>query len=354
MLKVVIVDDEKMIRDGLVYTMPWDEMKIEVVGSAENGKVALDIIREKKPNLVLTDIRMPEMDGIELLKVLKSEMPNTKVVILSGYDDFQYAQSALKYGAVDYLVKPVNADELIKLLEDFQKSIQESLDADLVQLNLQNLIDSELELYVTALRTTHQDNAFLIVDKIYEKIIAKQLPLEQYYKICMELVNLICMRIKKYNYDLEDEISSLLPDIYLGLNKITKKEELKDWMYELTSKFFSILDDKNGDNYRLVIRKAVEYIEENYSEDISAQKVAKEVYLNANYFSHIFKKIKKESFTDYLNKVRIEKAKELLAGNLYKVYEISSMVGYNDYKYFSMIFKKLVGVTPTEFNKLTK
>jgi len=354
LLKVVIVDDEKMIRDGLVHTMPWDKMQIEVVGSAENGRVALNIIREKKPNLVLTDIRMPEMDGIELLKALKTEMPNTKVVILSGYDDFQYAQSALKYGAVDYLVKPVNADELIKLLEDFKKSIQASLDADFVQLNLQNLIDNELELYVTALRTGNQENAFSMVDKIYEKVIAKQLPLEQYYKICMELVNLICMRIKKYNYNVEDAISSLLTDIYIGLNKITKVEELKEWMYELTSKFYSILDEKSGDNYRLVIRKAVEYIDEHYSEDISAQKVAREVYLNANYFSHIFKKLKKESFTDYLNKVRIEKAKELLAGNLYKVYEVSSMVGYSDYKYFSMIFKKFVGVTPTEFNKLTK
>lgn len=352
MIKVVIVDDEKMIRDGLVYTMPWDELQIEVVGSAGNGRAALDIIREKKPNLVFTDIRMSEMDGIELLQVLKQEMPNVKVVILSGYDDFQYAQKALKLGALDYLVKPVNADELIKLLEDFKKSVKSDIDADIIKLNLQTLIDNELEQYITAVRSGNREKAFAVADKIYEKSINIELPLEQYNKICIEILNLICSKIRKY--DLEDAISNSFTELYLEIYKIFKKEEFKEWIYDFTKRLFFIIADKNSDNYRLVIRKAIEYIDAHYSEDISAQKIAQVVFLNPNYFSHLFKKIKKESFTDYLNKVRIEQAKQLLRDNLYKVYEVSDMVGYSDYKYFSSIFKKLVGVTPTEYNKLPK
>lgn len=351
MIKVLIVDDEKMVRDGLVYTMPWDKLNIEIVGSVGNGKAALELIREKKPQVVLTDIMMPEMDGIELLKIVKEEMPNIKFVILSGYDDFQYAQVALKYGVIDYLVKPVDADELTQLMERIRDSLQDEISFDKEKIYFQKEIESSLEQYIVAVRTGNKQTAINIVDSIFGKETIKSMPMEQYHKLSIDIVNTICIMLERYGVELGDAVHESYPSHYMEIFNITTIEDLKQWMNEFTERIIMLVDENNGD-YRLVITKAMEYINSHYFEDLSVQKVAQTVFLNSNYFSHLFKKIRKESFTDYLNKVRIDKAKSLLSQNLYKVYEVSDMVGYSDYKYFSSVFKKLVGVSPTEFNKL--
>lgn len=354
MIKVLIVDDEKMVRDGLVYTMPWKELGIEVVGAAANGKAALEIIREKKPQVVLTDIMMPEMNGLELLEIIKAEIPNIKVVILSGYDDFQYAQKALKSGVVDYLVKPVDADELTQLMERIGDSLQEDLTFDKDKLYFQKEIEDELEKYIVAIRAGKNQAALSTISGIFGKETIKNLPIEKYHKLSVDIVNTICLMLEKYGVELENTVNESYPGHYLELLNITSVQELSEWMQEFTKRIILLFDDNNGENYKMVISKAIDFIDNHYYEDLSVQRVAQNVYLNSNYFSHLFKKIRKESFTDYLNKVRIEKAKSLLTENIYKVYEVSDMVGYSDYKYFSSVFKKLVGVSPTEYNKLGK
>ncbi|MGI6070214.1 MAG: response regulator transcription factor [Blautia sp.] len=121
MMKLVIVEDEDIIREGLISYVDWAEMGYEVVGEAMDGKMGLDIIREKKPDVVLTDIRMPVMDGLQMLGELRKEKNDTSVVILSGYEDFEYARSAMKLGVSEYILKPLN----IKKLQDAMVRIYE-------------------------------------------------------------------------------------------------------------------------------------------------------------------------------------------------------------------------------------
>jgi two-component system response regulator YesN len=119
----MIVDDEPFIRKGIITSIDWQAYDIEVVGEASNGKEALTKALELKPHIVLTDIRMPIMDGLEFSKLLKEQLPGTRVVILSGYDDFAYAREAVRLGARDYLLKPAGAQELISLVLKLKEEI---------------------------------------------------------------------------------------------------------------------------------------------------------------------------------------------------------------------------------------
>ena len=105
MLKVLIVEDEEMIRKGIVLTVDWAALDCVVVGEAANGLEGLEAARRLEPSLIITDLKMPQMDGIEMLRTLRAEGCNAYVIILTAYDNFSYAQSALRLGAVDYLLK---------------------------------------------------------------------------------------------------------------------------------------------------------------------------------------------------------------------------------------------------------
>ncbi|MGP1418195.1 MAG: response regulator transcription factor [Sphaerochaetaceae bacterium] len=137
MYKLLIVDDEIWIRQRLCETVDWKSIEIDTVLSARNGKEALEISRESHPDLLITDIRMPIIDGIGLLKNFENEGIQVKTIILSGYDEFQYAQQAMKFGVKEYLLKPIDAVQLLEAAkrcineikaESKQKSILESLD----------------------------------------------------------------------------------------------------------------------------------------------------------------------------------------------------------------------------------
>ena len=112
MLKVLIVEDEEMIRKGIVLTVDWAALDCVVVGEAANGLEGLEAARRLEPSLIITDLKMPQMDGIEMLRTLRAEGCNAYVIILTAYDNFRYAQSALRLGAVDYLLKPFHDGDL--------------------------------------------------------------------------------------------------------------------------------------------------------------------------------------------------------------------------------------------------
>lgn len=118
MYKVLIVDDEKNIRERLVTLFPWHEAGFQVVGSACDGREALERIEQHNPHVVLTDIRMPEMNGLELAQTVQETYPNMKVLILSAYDDFKYAQDAIRFGVKGYLLKPVMKEEIMGVMHD--------------------------------------------------------------------------------------------------------------------------------------------------------------------------------------------------------------------------------------------
>ena len=117
MMKVIITDDEIQIRKGLRMKVDWEEEGFQIAGEASNGKEALELLRNMDIDLVITDMRMPIMDGIELAKRCQQEFPTVKVIVLSGYSDFEYVRGSMKEGVKDYLLKPVAPDELVEALQ---------------------------------------------------------------------------------------------------------------------------------------------------------------------------------------------------------------------------------------------
>lgn len=130
MYKLLLVDDENQIRAGLRKILNWEEYGIQICGEASDGKQALAMIEKWHPQIILTDIKMPEMDGISLLREIREKGLAIKVIVLSGYDDFSLVRQTMRYGAVDYLLKPVGKNELIQIIEELLDQLEAPEDAE--------------------------------------------------------------------------------------------------------------------------------------------------------------------------------------------------------------------------------
>ena len=124
-IKVFICEDESIVREGLRDMIPWEKYGFEFVGDAPDGEMALPMIRKLKPDAIITDITMPFMDGLSLCRIVMGELPNTKIIIISGYSDFEYARKAIELGVEQYLLKPVTRADMIKALEGIKQKITE-------------------------------------------------------------------------------------------------------------------------------------------------------------------------------------------------------------------------------------
>lgn len=123
MYKVLLADDEQLIVEGLARVMPWERLGCTVVGMASDGREGLALIREKKPDILFTDIRMPNMDGLAMLAAVKSEFPAMQVCVLTAFRDFDYAQEAIRLGVCRYLLKPSKMDELHEAIQEMTKRL---------------------------------------------------------------------------------------------------------------------------------------------------------------------------------------------------------------------------------------
>ncbi len=154
MLKVVVVEDEALVRKGIVLAVDWAGVGCAVVGEAADGQEGLEVIRRYKPDLIVTDIKMPRMDGLEMVRTLRAEGNDAFVVILTAYSDFSYAQSAVKLGAVDYLLKPFHDGELEAVVERVQRRVRENAaqyDPKVCVLNIQDYVQEKSKYVMEAL-----------------------------------------------------------------------------------------------------------------------------------------------------------------------------------------------------------
>lgn len=270
---ILIVDDEKNIRTGLQVGIPWSNVGVGNVYTAENGEEALRLMSEKSISIVISDIRMGGIDGIELGNRVSKLYPKIKIILLSGYQEFEYAQSALRFGAVDYLLKPVKIKTILEKVSQIVSSM-------------------------------------------------------------------------KAEYERENIDQKIVESNSLSDNKGIVQHE----------KFFG--EDKNLSVYNNVFSPmtllAIDYVNKYFMDAINVECVAEFVGRSNNYFSSQFKKELRITFIEYLTRVRIEQAKLLLEGTTMLTYEISDKVGFNDYKYFSTVFRKYTGLSPSQYRKCDK
>jgi len=126
--KIMLVDDEEEVRKSIINKIDWADAGFEVIGDAENGKDALEKIEQNEPDVVLTDIKMPYMDGLTMAETIRQLYPSVKIVIFSGFDEFEYAKKAIKLNVIEYILKPVNVEELTAILKKIKKNLDEEIE----------------------------------------------------------------------------------------------------------------------------------------------------------------------------------------------------------------------------------
>lgn len=194
MLKVFLVEDESIVREGLKNNIPWQEYGYQFTGEASDGEMALPMIRKIRPNVLITDIKMPFMDGLALSRIVTQEIPDIKIVIISGYDEFEYAQQAIRVGVEQYLLKPITKGTLRRVLTE----IREKIEMEQEQKSYLETFQNEMKEYEDYSRRNFLEKVFggvFSVRQIYEEAAKISLDLDG---PCYNLV-LLSLQVKRQN-----------------------------------------------------------------------------------------------------------------------------------------------------------
>jgi two-component system, response regulator YesN len=515
-MKALIVDDEKHVREGLLLLAEWEKYGIDTILEAEDGEEAIKLINEYHPEIIFTDMRMPKRDGINLLKWIHSSNLNSKTIVVSGYDDFEYLRNAIYYKSFDYILKPIDPEILNETLERAVTEWQDQALFRKSQVEDNKVINEVKQLYWDRLFSSllHKSQISQVdIEKIEKQfsvnihqkpliaaVIQVKTMIDNVFQgdsdlcffslnnICNEFLNRdhsgVCFRnlnkkselvivfwnhrnisfllnqihssifqftkvrctialgepashlkvayesahqvFKKHNlvekkkivtpkdiisrhsmylldYSQEfiwaiksgspEQMDSILHRIFISLEATLciTPEQIHDWEtqfeylrqnvikeYEMEIQLYRGLDywetdgtfsfkkfkEEKRKEFQDLIKTLMSmkyqkekssihlieaYLRQNYQEDIHLQKIADRFFLSKEYISRKFKQEYNETITDYLTKIRMEKAKELLENPHLKIYEIAYNVGYQNEKYFSKVFKKIVGLTPNEY-----
>jgi len=355
MLKVFLVEDEIVMREGMKKNIDWEKEGFTFVGDAGDGELAYPMILEKKPDIVITDIRMPFMDGLELSRLVKKELPQTRIILLSGYDEFQYAKEAIEIGITDYLVKPITGAQLVEALKKVEKKIQEERsrlvpkedNLDLTNLNASKLDKRKLEQFLS---TAPAEEVTPYIEAYFQTLgdgNVRSLLLRQY--VIMDFYVTAAGFLQQLGYS-SDELPKRCGDVKEMALVLEDAEQTKEYLIRLLTTAIELRESMMSHKYESTMLKAKSFIEENYDKDeISLNTVAAWVNLSPNHFSTIFGQETGETFVEYLTRIRMEKAKQLLRTTNMRTTDIAFAVGYRDAHYFSNLFKKTQGCTPREY-----
>jgi len=360
MYKVFFVDDEASMRAGLRESIDWDDSGFILAGEAPDGEMALSLMQEIMPDILITDVRMPFMDGIELSRQTKKIMPWIKIVILSGHDEFEYAKQAIAIGVEDYMLKPVTSTKLMETLREIANRIDKERRS-----NVENLIASMKDISKLELIPIAEFNKLPVIEKLRYASKA-DVPrfvvdyLESFdstiitsfmflYYIFMDILLNSSKIIEELGGDAKEVLSEYFDAGHM-LSDGTDIEKIKTLLISVLERVVEYRDTTTGSKYSDIIIRAQEFIKNNYSDkDISLHSIAKEVNISPNHFSTIFSRETGETFISYITAIRIDQAKILLKTTQLRTSDIGYEVGYNDTHYFSYVFKKNTGMTPKEF-----
>ena len=360
--KVLLVEDEIEMLEGLKNIINWEEHGFCVVAALRNGAEALECALRLMPDVIVTDITMPGMNGLEMLRELKKKLPRVKSIVLTCHEDFLYAKEVISLGADEYLVKHMLTEEILtqtiikikQVLDSGIKSLYNHIGAEVSDISsstgqtghlseLCNLYD----VYIQPLKSAVKNyDAATYAALSYELL----LHITQKYHPALRRA-MLCRILIESALALPDAAGISLEIIQLKNNDCSV-EVLFANAVELISKKISFY--KNNTSNPQVL-KAIAYIEVCLSDnDLSLDVVSKHVNMNSSYFSRLLKQELGVSFTDFVLEKRLKKASEFLMTTSLSVDEITQLIGINSPSYFYRIYKRITGKTPSEVRNNTK
>lgn len=361
MLQILIVDDMDIVRRELKRLKLWGEKTGFVISDeASNGQEALEKLKKNPVDMVMTDIRMPKVDGIELLEKIAEGKLCPCVVLLSDHSEFKYARQGLVLGAFDYMVKPVVEEELGELLQRAKEYILGK------RLEQQRIIQLEQKL-------EEKVGVFFPQSEVNTLIDAMKAGDAGAVEYASHIVEVVCTNV---DYDLikaESLLNSIILEInneilesykwldkFVGINEaaVTDFSRTKE-LYSIKNEFVSAIERilsllrrlKYNNQENGIVNQVCKFVLENIDEDVSLKTVSDSLFMNKSYVSEIFKQKTGISFIEYLTFIKMERAKKLIGDGRLKSYEVAELLGFKDIEYFSRLFKKNTGVTPTEYRQ---
>ncbi len=331
---LVIIDDEYIVVEGIKAIITQQHIDYSVAGFAYNGIDGQKLIYEKRPDVVITDIRMPGMDGLSLIESCREFLPSADYIIISGYTEFEYARRALTLGVSNYLDKPVTIRKLTDAINKINKKTGRLVkDGKLCEAE-ERVIDAAVT-----------EDPGLMTESF-------EVMLSRYKKIYTE-PDEFRQEIFKILAAVTEIINEKLPSpkaLHAGYAEIEKYTDIEVEQYarKIISQIATVLIGKSYGNPHQLVSQVIRIIAEKYNTDIGLNEIADMVRLNPAYLCMLFRENVGISYVKYLTDVRVKKACELLHSG-YQISQVSSMVGYHDYHYFSYIFKKQTGMTPNEY-----
>lgn len=393
MFNIILVDDDIVSLKTLSKIFPWELIGFKLMGVFQNSSDALDFIEKNKVHVILSDVSMPNIDGVDIAEICNKKYPQIKIVLISAYRDFESARTVIGLkNVVDYFTKPIDCAKLQKTLTDIKDSLnlnnhnnfQSEADYSYRLEFFSNLICGHIqntESLISGLRNlnidiSNCDNMCSLVNfhisnftEYNEKVwkhsniqlyyaISNIFPFENeygYYSIAnYSYGNFSWLIIHKSPEDSQQVISNFSETLLFNLKEILKIDASKS-SYKIWSKLSDLVkqpslnyfEDAESD----IILKALSYMNDNYDKNISLNDVAEHVYMTPVYFSTFFKKATGENFIKRMTSIRLERAKELLLNSNMTVNEICYKVGYNHIGNFLDKFKKKFNMTPNEYRK---
>lgn len=391
--KILIVDDEYLVRRGLRETVDWSVLDAEIVAECENGRQAIAEVERCRPDLIISDVRMPVMDGLAMAEKLAEMNFDGAVIFYSGYSDFEYVRKAMEYGVSGYVLKPEENDlltrkaaETIAVLEERRKKsnalqslssgaayikeiyfrkLEEGVDDRSLrdQLSVLNIslprsgtvlygkalrmLDAAFEeLYRALLRAL--DNFKAVGDCSREKFIivtgltdadALRECAERLYGECGKNTSFACVGLSGA-FGADADLCTAAAQAKAAASPV----------FEVGGVFsFAEAGMRGGKKLKKIAEDALALIVAHYSEKITVKWAADKLFISESHLMHEFKEETGATFNECLTYYRIAKAKELLAQGKMRINEIATAVGFADGRYFGQVFKERVGITPSEY-----
>ncbi|WP_339323030.1 response regulator [Paenibacillus sp. FSL W8-0194] len=333
-MRVLIVEDEPVIQKGLVKMVQRYPASFSAIYTADDGESALEMIQSVEPHLVLTDLRMKRMDGLELCERIHREFAHVQVAVISGYNDFGYAQRAIEYGVKRYLLKPVTQQDVHNALREIIAGMNENI------VPLQKYVEWSEKLEQSIWMLQKSDMVRLLEEGEREGLFAG-LHVPGMKSVLEDCLRMIAGKLSQRGWQ---------PQICLDIRgtDISKKETLAAFGAVLEQMYAQLQLTRKG-KFKDPIEEAKAFIDLHLSEEVTLEEVAKRVGLTRTYFSALFKKMTGETFVHYRIKKRIEEARKLLAVPTLTITDIAVQVGYEDYPHFTKTFKNFVGMSPSEY-----
>ncbi len=402
MYKIILIDDNKTFLEGFYELIEWDRFDFEVVGRFNDGSDALEYIENNRVDAVISDIRMPELSGIELARIIRESYPDIKVVFFSAYCDFQTAAEAIKCDVVGYISKPIKTTQIEEALERLREKLAERTKDDIRELVDWQVIVEREELFCHWLDSDTMHSDFLKDDLAKVNIMYQAVHMQcalavfriegidekfasrwrddkknfyeamtkavcvdtySYYTVRLSLTDesfyilYIAKRDKALSRRVVTVASDDLREIF-GL-KLQKTDFI---IFESMTEFKETIGKTKNPELKNLVKaigkrkdgnlliQVENYVNEHYMDAIDIESVANQCHYHPKRFSQVFKAMKGEKFIDYLNKVRIQKAQELLLKGC-DIEEVYAMVGYDSKRYFYRLFSEYTGATPAKYRK---